>query len=456
MLSVLVTTLGVVIVVTDVAFAAQQERDQGRRLVRELERVARVVSQGEIGSNLLSEDADSFRLQFVSTNGQVVIPAGDAMPLPLVSEPTSFGDHKGLEGAWLVASVPWRLGSGVEAGTLRGAISLSGLIRARRDLRVALVSIGVLGFAVAGAASLVALRRSLAPLTDLARRVTFLDPGDPRFARYDGPDDEVGKVATALGTSIDAIRERREVERERLADVAHELAAPLTVVHGHLDEVDRRLEARARDDDVVTPRIRAARAAADDLMHVSQDLLTLARGDLGERMRWEVVDLVKLVEEQQRAYPALGVSTDAQSGMGRAFDARVLADEVRVRQVLRNVIRNAERAAGAVEKVHVHVGNVMTPEGDERVLTRIEDEGPGFGEEELERLFERYHTRTGGTGLGLAVVRRLVERMGGTVVARNRDVGQGAAFEILFPSWRALIEDGETEEGAKNSSSRPS
>jgi len=473
-LGVLTATVAAVLAVTDVAFAAQQQREQGEQLLRELERVATVVAAGEVGANLVTGSQATLRLQFVTSNGRVVIPAGEQAPLPLAGEPELLRDAPDLPGRWLVASTPWRLGSGVQAGTLRGAASLAGLDAARTNLRITLLAIGAAALVSAAALAILALRRSLAPLTDLARQASHVDPGDPRFATYRGPDDEVGEVARALNTVLDAIRARRSAERERLADVAHELAAPLTVVNAHLDELADRWQDAEDVAGSDVQRLRAAQAAADDLLYVSQDLLTLARGDLGERMHWEIVDLRDVAVEMQAAHPGMTVrvggvreatATDGESsersGISEvdderesAVDVRVVADGARVRQILRNLIRNAERAAGSDDGVALHVVPLGPSGAPDRVAIRVEDEGPGLSDEQREEIFERYHTRTGGTGLGLAVVQRLVERLGGEVSARARDGGTGATFEVVLPSFLASLAQEDDELGDRESDER--
>ena len=274
----------------------------------------------------------------------------------------------------------------------------------------------------------------------MAHEAGRIDPSDPRLAVYRGPDDEVGRVATALNAALDAVRERRAAERERLADVAHELAAPLTVVTAHVSELARRLADAADAED--RERLRAAEIAADDLLYVSQDLLTLARGDLDERLRWEIVDLAELAGEMRTAYPGLRVSLPDGGADLRGADLRTVADPARLRQVLRNLVRNAVRACGSADGVELRLAARGAPGAPDVVTVRVEDDGPGLSEAEAAEVFDRYRTGLGGgTGLGLAVARRLVERMGGRVRAGHAERG-GAAFEVELPSLAASVEEG--------------
>ena len=135
----------------------------------------------------------------------------------------------------------------------------------RRALRQSLlVGGGVIAVAVA-AVNLVLLGRALAPLARLAAQARRINPASPLSIQHKGPHDEVAYVAQALNRALRGIRKRQQAERASLAEIAHELAAPLTLVAGHLES----LRARHPDD----ARLGAAQAAANELLYTSKDLL---------------------------------------------------------------------------------------------------------------------------------------------------------------------------------------
>lgn len=458
-LSTLVVTVAAVILTTDAAFGELQRREYASLAQRDLERVASVVEAGSPGERLLGP-RDDFMLQFVSRDGRVQLPDPTQAALPLAQEPTPM-DAERLqqveEGPWTVASAPWVLPSGVEAGTIRIAVSMADAAAARATLRRTLAWTGAAFVLLAGTFVVLSVRRTLRPLTRLAQEASAVDPVDPHMARYDGPQDEVGMVASGLNRALDAIRSYRQAERERLADVAHELAAPLTVVTGHLSHLARRWT------DAATPeereRLRAAEAASDELLHASKDLLTLARGDLDAELSWEVVDLGQLARQVTAAYPGVhleGVPLTDGSQDAADTDLRVVVDPVRMRQVLRNLVRNAVRAAGRPQGVTVRVRTPEdgSPEADdgkslqgETLRLEVEDDGPGLRPEEREAIFGRYVTGSGGTGLGLAVVRRLTTLLGGTISVRS-EPGHGATFMVTLPTFAASVEEPESGNAA--------
>jgi len=216
--------------------------------------------------------------------------------------------------------------------------------------------------------------------------------------------------------------ERRLVEERRLASLgqmsavlAHEIRNPLASLKGNAQMLARGLpdgdRTRARADRVVAEAVR--------LEALTTDLLEFARSGA---IRQEAVDPAALLREAASGMP---VDIDA-AGAPPGWSL----DRERVRQVLINLLENAAWAAGAGR-----VDARVTQEAGQLVYT-VRDHGPGFSEEDLPRIFEPFFTgRTDGTGLGLAVARRIVELHGGSITARNHPSG-GAEMRVALPRGR--------------------
>lgn len=401
----------------DTLFAARQQADLEGLTRRELTRVASLLQQQAVGERFLDTRGAAITLQFVTNAGTVVLPAGGGPALPLTAEPAfvTVDGHPAV-----VGSIPWRLSSGAVLGTIRLALDASDARRARRALRRSLVIAGTLIAVAAGLLSLLVLGRTLRPLERLARAADRLDPAAPSLTLPGAGRDEVGRVAEALQRALAAIRERQQAERDALAEVAHELAAPLSVVAGQL-------EALARDTD--DPQVLAARDAAKELLHTSQDLLTLARGELERPLEIEAVALDAVARRVAAEYPGVGIELSG--------SVRVLGSGERLAQVVRNLVRNGIQAAGRADGVRLSL------RGDgKRVELRVSDDGPGLDAEARTRLFERYFTRrrrSGGTGVGLTVVRVLVEAHGGSVSV-DAGEGGGTTLVVRLPALEAQLE----------------
>lgn len=247
------------------------------------------------------------------------------------------------------------------------------------------------------------------------------------------PDSEFVAVQQAFNTMGEALAEARtklehaDTQRRRLfADLAHELATPASAMLGLVDtlndpklcptEADRARLLTALDGEAT----RLARLVAD-----VRDLATLDEPDV--RVEREPTDLAALARRVVERPPFAG----RVEVVGK--DVRVSADPLRLEQVLVNLLKNALRytAEGAIR---VEVATV----GDRARMT-VEDAGPGVPDEQLARLGERLFRvdpsrdrRTGGHGLGLAIVRAIVEKHDGTLVFARAELG-GLAARIELP-----------------------
>lgn len=400
-------------------FARSQDRDLAEILHRELTRVNNLLATQSVGERFLDAPGEVMTLQFVTRSGRVALPGGNPEPLPLETKPTIV-DVGGQP--MMVASDRWLSANGTVVGTVRLGMNVQSDLEARRTLRRSLFGSGLLIALAAMLADLLILGRTLRPLGDLAEQADRLDPGAPRISPVTTRHDEVGRVQEALQRALSAIRERRQAERDALAEVAHELAGPLSVVAGRLDALAER-EGGAE--------VGAARDAARELLYTSQDLLTLARGELDLPLDLEASDVREVAERVAGEYP--GVKVEA------VGDTRVLANPQRLAQVVRNLVRNAVQAASAPQAVFVQL------EGGRRtVRLTVRDDGPGLDEVARSRAFDRYYTRrsaAGGSGVGLSVVRTIVEAHGGTVGVTS-DVGKGSVFFVTLPSLSAQIDGG--------------
>lgn len=423
----LLTALTGAAVLTVRLFESHQTSDIRGLLERELQRVTDLMVNPAVDESLLEHGDDALLLQFVAFGGEVVAPIDSGQPLPSTDE-TGWVDYQG--GKVIALTSPWVIGSGLTIGTVRigyrGDAALATQAALRRDLVRAgvVIALGSLVLALA------LLGRELRPLARLAEEATSLDPADPRFEPPKLRRDEVGRVGQALSDAVAAIRDRKREERDALAVVAHELAAPLTVVVGQLDSL--------ATDPQAEPRLLAARDAARELLATSQDLMVLAKGDLGLRLEFNVTSLAEVADRVCREFPGV-VFVREDPGM-------VLAAPDRLAQVARNLIRNAVQACGSAQCVRVRVALLQGEVADQpgQVLLEVSDDGPGLTPERMERVFDRHFTARaaeGGSGLGLSVVRYLVEMHGGSVEVDSAP-GKGAKFTVMLRPLASEIDAG--------------
>ncbi len=237
-------------------------------------------------------------------------------------------------------------------------------------------------------------------------------------------------------TAETARREREVALRESqaksqfLARMSHELRTPLNAVLGFAQLLLTEDHAADAASQQRRRRLEHIRSAGEHLLSLINDVLQLSGLDGGElRIALEPVPLQPLLES---TLPLLGPLQDEAAVPVRAgpLDLAVMADATRLRQVLLNLLSNAikyNRVGGQVHVEAVRQGN--------RVLLRVADDGCGMDEQQLRHLFEPFN-RLGadrgaieGTGIGLAIVKALVERMGGSISVHSQP-GQGSVFEL--------------------------
>jgi signal transduction histidine kinase len=230
-------------------------------------------------------------------------------------------------------------------------------------------------------------------------------------------------------TPLQAANERLETlvaeKDEFLASVSHELRTPLTAVLGFADMLMRGETSEVSDDELA----RTIYEHAADLTNIVEDLLVAARAEFTNiRVRAEPVRILEQVNHALETIPSL--YPVAVSGS----EVVALADEGRVRQVLRNLLTNAARYGGPTVRVNVGVEH-------EHVVVDVVDDGAGIDEGDWDRIFERYetvHHRTGMTkslGLGLAISRQLARLMRGDLTYRRTEAGE-SCFELRLPLIR--------------------
>jgi signal transduction histidine kinase len=204
---------------------------------------------------------------------------------------------------------------------------------------------------------------------------------------------------------------------EFLGLVSHELRTPTTTIYGGL----RLLETRRNQlpQETVDELIEAASEEAGRLTRLIENLLTLARLQLGQEVEQDVLSINVLVHSVVDSFVSGRKFRTVNRALAESLPA-VVGSSAYLEQVLQNLLSNADKYSPAEEPIDVTTGL----DGDD-VLVRVRDHGPGIAPEEEEKIFEGFYRsqRTSsiasGQGLGLTVCRRLVEALGGQIRARN-------------------------------------
>lgn len=274
-------------------------------------------------------------------------------------------------------------------------------------------------------------RQALAPIRGLTAAASNLGAGDMTQRVPEHGNDDIGRLArsfNAMATDLEVAREQR---RQLTADVAHELRTPLTNIQGYLEAIkDGVVDA---DDETVE----TLHSQTIHLANLVEDLRIVAIADAG------ALDLAKfqgnpapVIEDTVVNFTQRARDRDIDLSFSiEGTESRVDFDETRLRQIVTNLVENALTHTPQ----HGFI-NVVVEGTSEGMKLSVSDSGSGISSNDLPRIFDQFfradpsRTRTtGGAGLGLTIVKRLVEAHDGTVSVAS-ELGEGTTFSILLPS----------------------
>jgi signal transduction histidine kinase len=240
-----------------------------------------------------------------------------------------------------------------------------------------------------------------------------------------------------LVVSIRGTEARRRSERsdaELIATVAHELRSPLTSVKGFTATLLAKWERFT--DDQKRLMLETVDADANRVTRLIAELLDISRIDSGRlELRRQPVDIGAAVDRHIQAHTASGQEPDRFLVRIRQPLPGLWADPDKIDQVLGNLLENAVRHGEGTVTIEVAADHVTTAENTtEGTAVTVSDEGPGIPEESMNRVFTRFWrgSKRGGTGLGLYIVKGIVEAHGGTITV-GRGPGGGAEFRFILP-----------------------
>ncbi|HJT63455.1 MAG TPA: ATP-binding protein [Candidatus Limnocylindria bacterium] len=263
------------------------------------------------------------------------------------------------------------------------------------------------------------VRRIMRPLDQLTEASRSIAVGDLTARVAEPPEAELGRLAQSFNRMAATLERTEHLRRALIEDVAHELRTPLTSLRGYTE---------ALAEGVVEPTpdmLRTVQEEIERLTRLVEELDQLARGEPGERVlaRTEV-DLAVIVRRTlELASPELAQRQVEVRIEGADAVPALWADPDAIGQVVTNLVQNAERYTDPGGTITVR----LRAEGN-RLRCSIENTGTEIPPDELELIWERLHRAdrsrdraSGGAGIGLAIVRQIVEAHGGTVGASSRD-----------------------------------
>jgi two-component system sensor histidine kinase MprB len=336
----------------------------------------------------------------------------------------------------MVSGIGWR-------GALMVALPLDSVDSELRRQVVLLLAMGGIGILLAALLGFLVARTALAPIGRFTRQTEKI-AANPERIEHERLDvlgsDELARLALTFNRTLDALEHSVQSQRNLVADASHELRTPIATIRANLQLM--------RDEELLSPEDRAALRAdvieeLDELTALVGDVVELARGSKPSGEQGDVrLDAVvrDAIERARRRAPGLTFHQVIEPTLVRG-------EADRISRAVTNLLDNAGKWSprGGVVEVTLHDGTLT-----------VRDHGPGFNEEDLPYVFDRFHRAKEarskpGSGLGLAIVRQAAEAHDGFVEATNAPdggallrVGFGPAFELEEVPSGAAVGVGET------------
>ena len=232
------------------------------------------------------------------------------------------------------------------------------------------------------------------------------------------------------------LRQANTFKSEILGTVAHDLKNPLGVILGRTEILKEMIAGAGALDQNVQAQIANIRDAANRLTQMVDDLVADAMADaLDITIRREPVDIAVLVQEVAEANRPLAARKDQTITVVAPPDHAAVCDSDRIREAIDNLVSNAIKYSPIGGTI-----DLLVAQEDGGIVVQVKDQGAGLSPEDISRLFGRFQRLSAkptagetSTGLGLSIVKRIVDLHGGRVTVESAGQGQGATFKMTLP-----------------------
>lgn len=318
----------------------------------------------------------------------------------------------------------------------QAATSMESVHLRQRRLLVWLVGCGVAMLVSGAAASWFLSRQWLRSVTALEETARTISAGDLGRRRLFAPSDdaELAALAASFNHLLDRLESAHTAQQRFTADASHELRTPLTVLRGEIEVALR----KPRSSDEYRDVLISNKEEIERLSRLTENMLALAHVDVGDAItQRELVNVSEVCSTVTAKLQSL--ATEKQITLHHEDSTTeplsVNGDRIALERIMQNLVENAVRYSPAGESVTARVSK-----HEHHIQIEVIDTGGGIAPEHLPHLFERFYRvdkarsrAHGGSGLGLSIVKALVEAHGGSVSVAS-EVGRGSTFTVRLLS----------------------
>lgn len=276
--------------------------------------------------------------------------------------------------------------------------------------------------------------KSLKPLREIEETADHISRGEDLKERIElaEREDEVGMLAKAFNRMFDRLNRSFEVEKQFTQDASHELRTPTSVIMAQSEYI---LE-KDRTNQEYKEALEVIHRQSSRMNDLIGDMLDYTRMNQLERYKMEEVDLSDVTREMVNQMVLIGDKSISMS-TGIQHGIKVIGNAMLLGRLVQNLVGNAYRYGNENGNIAVDLFSEENEEGRKVAKLSVSDDGPGIDKEDLDKIFDRFYrgdsSRSNqGTGLGLAMVKKIAEIHGGEVTVES-EVGKGSTFKVIIP-----------------------
>ncbi|MCK0471189.1 cell wall metabolism sensor histidine kinase WalK [Halalkalibacter sp. APA_J-10(15)] len=355
-------------------------------------------------------------------------------------------------GTWLYTTTNFHFTDGTE-GSYYLILDIEPVYSFVRTVVPALVIIFLLAFMITnGALTYVVSKHIIDPLKALHQATNRIKSGDLQHSIFVKRDDEIGELSHAfeemrirLKDSVEKQVKYEHNRKELINNISHDLKTPITSIKGYVEGI---LDGVADDHDKLEKYCKTIQAKAIHMDRLIDELLLFSKLDLNSVAfhfeKVEIVEFIKvLLEEMKLDFEKQNIHVKFESSLDKGECIR--ADRDKLERSLRNILSNSLKFLDKEQKEIM----ISLKRTDHNISIMIKDNGQGIKEQDLPNVFKRFYrgdssrnTEHGGSGIGLAIVKQIIQAHGGKVSIEST-YGEGTSFFVTLNVW----EEGEDLNG---------
>ena len=325
------------------------------------------------------------------------------------------------------------LDNGRVVNVVRVGMSLENMQETKKRFLLIMAGLLPITLLLSGGGGWLLAGRTLRPIDSMTRTANRISAEhlNQRLA-VSGSDDELDRLARTINDMLDRIDGTLQEMRRFSADASHELQTPLTILKGEIEVALLKQRSLSEYEQVLNSCLEEI----DRINRLVEGLLLLARADAGAlKLDLQPVDMAQLCHQLCTQLQPLARRHEIELRHTALDSVIVDADELQLQRMLTNLIDNAIKYTPAGGQV-----NVSVEQGGESAVIRVQDTGPGFTDEQAEKIFDRFHRapqarqqHNKGSGLGLSIARSIALAHRGEIRVKS-SLGVGSTFTVSIPS----------------------